>query len=164
MAKSVEKNATALFIIAISAAVILCLASTSQTTAYTNPPPLTRENFCMSAITPASIKLDNGYYNVSVALTSAGETDTLLHKFLVYPQANASDMYAANKTSPDVLVYFNGTIVDPNQINYNLESGASLQANCLIPISEYAPNSMMRITVYTSQAIYVACFHLNWIA
>ncbi len=133
----------------------------SQTTAYSSTP---RENLCINPPTPSSIKLNNGYYNASLTLKSAGEANTILEKFFVYPQTKASDTSVTNKTCPDVLVYFNGTAVNPNQINYNLKNGDKLQANCLIPIAKYTPNTTMSITIYTKQAIYVTCFSINWIA
>ena len=140
------------------------MAFTSQITANTNPTPIAGECFCINAITPASIKLNNSYYNVSVALKSTGETNTALEKFFVYSQTNASSPFVTNNPSPDILVYFNGTAVNPNQINYNLKSGDNLQANCLIPIAKYSPNTTMSITIYTEQAVYLTCFSINWIA
>ncbi len=149
--------------IAISAVFILCILFASQITAYTNPPiRMPPENLCINPINPANIRLNNGYYNVSMTLCSTGAT-TSLQKFFVYPMAT-SDISITNKTIPDMLVYFNGTAENPNQLNYNLKSDDNLQVNCLIPDKEYAPNSIMSTTIYTSQAIYCTGFSLNWLA
>ena len=159
MKNSTKKNVVSLFVIAISLVFILCILFASQKGATTQM-PISHENFDLSPINPASIKLNNGYYNSSTAITCIEETN--IQKFFVYT-ANSSDIHATNKTLPDVLVYFNGTAVNPNQINYDLKSGDNLQVNFLIPAAKYAPKTLMSITIYTLQALYVTSFSINWI-
>jgi hypothetical protein len=107
--------------------------------------------------------MENGYCNVSMPVVNTGATIALLQRFLVYPIAtyNAS---ITNKSIPDLLVYFNGTIENPNHLNYNLKSGDNVQIKFLLPVTKYAPNSTMSITIYALEAFYYHEFSLNWIA
>ena len=78
MKKTTEKIALTAYVITISAVFALCIVFTPQITAYTNPMPTrTYECFGVSGITPASIKLNSGYYNISMVM-STGDAPTVL--------------------------------------------------------------------------------------
>jgi hypothetical protein len=162
MKKITEKIAFATYVITISAVFALCIVFAPQITACTNPLPTrtSYECFGVSAITPASIKLNSGYYNISIAM-STGDAPTVLQKFFIYPW---EDTLPLNKTTPGMLVYFNGTAQNPSMLNCTLNRNSNLQVNCLIPETEYAPNTNMSMTIYTAQAMYCTEFSLNWIA
>ena len=136
MKKTTEKIALTAYVITISA-VFACIVFAPQITAYTNPLPTrtSYECFGVSGINPASIKLNSGYYNISMVM-STGDAPTVLQKFFVYP---FEDTLPLNKTTPDMLVYFNGTAQNPNLLNCTLNRYSNLQVNCLIPETEYAP-------------------------
>lgn len=158
MNKLTRKNATVISFVVILA-IILCIVLTPQLTVYTTTSThMKRESFGLSSVDPENITLCNGYYNVSVAL-STGDTASLLQKFFVYPMPT-SEVSITNKTIPDMTLYFNGTTVNPNQLNYELGSSSNLLVSCLIPSAEYASNTTMSLTVYTAQAMYCTGFLL----
>jgi hypothetical protein len=159
MKKSTVKNAATILALAIGAVCLLCIGFAPQISAITNPsirmPPESLQ------LNPENVTLNDSYYNISEAVLNTGATATLLQKFLVYSLTNASEGISATKeNSPDMTVYFNGTAENWNQLNYNFKSGDNLQVNCLIPSTEYASNTTMSATIYTSQAIYFTEFLL----
>jgi|GEM_PF-5860721 hypothetical protein len=161
MEKSTGKTLVTAYVIVISLAFVLCIIYTPQITAYSNPTIKIPPESLAIQVSPANIKLTNGYYNVSVLVVNTGATAAQLQKFYVYRYEN---MYPLNRTIAGMTLYFNGTTVNPSQLDYNFESGDNLQVSFLIPCAEYAPNTNMSLTVYTSQALYGSIFALNWIA
>lgn len=160
MERSIEKTVFNIFIVATALAIVLCMVFAPQIAAYNNLAVKMPPESLAILTSPASIGLSDGYYNVSVSVENVGAVSADLQKFCVYPTENTLPL---NRTISDMALYFNGTAVNATQLDYTLKSGDSIQASFLLPRAEYAPNTNMSITVYTSQAMYYQKFAINWI-
>jgi DNA-directed RNA polymerase alpha subunit len=77
-----------------------------------------------------------------------------MQKLVVSPATNSSEGTTVSKeTSPDLKVYFNGTVENPNKLNCNLKSGDNLQVNFIIPSAHYTSGTLMGLAI-TSQKEY----------
>jgi hypothetical protein len=160
MEKSIEKTVFNLFIIATSITFVLCIVFAPQIAAYNNPTTKIPPESLAICVSPANIRLSNGYYNVSVPIVNDGATDAQLQKFYIHPYENTLPL---NRTIPAMALYFNGTSVNPSQFDITVKTGDNIEASFLLPCAEYAANTNMSLTVYTSQAMYWREFALNWL-
>lgn len=146
MKKSTVKNAATVVVLAIGALCLLCIGFAPQLSAYTNPPMpmhMPQPTLCINI---GNITQNNGYYNASVTITNTRATT--LQKLVVSPATNSSEgITFSNETSPDLTVYFNGTVENPNQLNYNLKSGDNLQVNIVIPSANCTSGTPMGLVI-----------------
>lgn len=88
-----------------------------------------------------NITQNNGYYYASVTVMI--QRATILQKLVVSSATNSSEGITVSKeTSPDMKVYLNGTIENPNQLNYNLKTGDNPQVNFIIPSANYTSGTL----------------------
>jgi molybdopterin converting factor small subunit len=93
------------------------------------------------------INENNGYYNVSLAITNTGAVSAQLDKFLINQ--------VRQENIAGLTIYLNGTSVNVAEpLNYNLKCGDILQVNFMAPSTNYTSGSQLRICVSTAQALY----------
>lgn len=101
------------------------------------------ESLCLN---PANVTLNNGYYNASIAVNCSRAIT--LQKFLVYSETNSSvGADSSNGAATDFTVYLNRTAENPNQLDFKLKTGESLQVNLIILRADYLPGANMGFTV-----------------
>lgn len=150
MKKSTVKNAATVVVLAIGALCLLCIGFAPRISAYTTLPiHMPEPNLCINI---GNITQNSGYYNASVTVIS--NRATLLQKLVVSPATNSSEgITVSNETSPDLKVYLNGTVENPNQLNCNLKSGDNLQVNIIMPSANYTSGTLMGLAI-TAQKEY----------
>jgi hypothetical protein len=85
-----------------------------------------------------SVTRISGYYNICLAVNTS--TPTTIDKLLINPE----EVNGLN-------IYLNGIAVDmAKPLNYHLNSGDYVKVNFALPCTEYASNSRMGVTVFTS--------------
>jgi hypothetical protein len=92
-----------------------------------------------------NITQNNGYCNASVTVMI--QEAITLQKFVVSPATNSSEGILSKETSPDLKVYVNGTVENPNQLNCSLKSGDNLQVNLIMPSANYTSGTIMGIAI-----------------
>ncbi|XHH08476.1 MAG: hypothetical protein ACFCUE_13025 [Candidatus Bathyarchaeia archaeon] len=96
------------------------------------------------------VTVSNGQYNISYSI-NAQESSTI-EKILI-KQANITDP-TTNVAVNKVTIYINGTTMKTtSQLNYQLNSGSSLQLNIIIPCTATSSNQTS-LTIYASKAMY----------
>jgi hypothetical protein len=94
----------------------------------------------------------SGYCNISIAVNTS--TPTRIDKILINPTNNSTSSIATGDVN-GLNIYVNGTAVDiTKSLNYHLNGGDNLQVNFTMPFSDYASNSTMGVTVFTSEGMY----------
>lgn len=96
-----------------------------------------------------NVTQNNSYFDASVTVMSTRANT--IQKLCVSPATNSSEGITFSKeTSPDLKVYLNGTVENPDKLNCNLKSGDNLQVNIVIPTANYTSGTIMGLTI-TSQ-------------
>jgi hypothetical protein len=105
-----------------------------------------------------SITKSNGYYTISLAINASAPQS--IDKIVIGPMNNTAGSIITSKKEVNSLhMSLNGTAMDTaadlaKKLNYHLNSGDCVQVTFTLPCTEYASNSTISVTVYTSQAMY----------
>ena len=86
---------------------------------------------------------NNGYYSVAANISHVIEPTTI----------NRITISSLENTN-DVTLHLNGTVANPQSLNYQLHVGDFLQMRFTVPTSEYPANQTAAIVVSTTQAMY----------
>ena len=147
MKKSTVKNAAAVVYLAIGVLCLLCIGFSTQISACTNRAPHIMMPQPWLTVTIGNITQNNDNYNASVTILCSSANQ--LQKLVVSPAINSSDGIAnsSNITSTDLKVYLNGTIENPNELNYKFKSGDNIQVNFIIPSANDTSGTLMGIAI-----------------
>ena len=96
----------------------------------------------------------NGDYHICLTVNTS--VSQRIDKFLINPTNNTTGSITTSKEEVNNLdISINGTAVDmAKPLNNHLNSGDCVQVDFTFPCTEYASNSTIDVTVFTSHAMY----------